>query len=536
MFTKILIISLYVVIALALGLIVSRKKHSEGYFLADRKLGAFIFIGTMTATNLSAFTVFGTSGAGYRDGLAFFPIMGFGTGFMAITFWIVGTKVWELGKTYGLVTPAELIHNIYNNRPLSIIFSLVLIVFTLPYLALQPYAAGKVLGQLFGIPTSYGAIITTLIIIAYTMRGGLRAIALTDIFQGILMFVLLVVSLVVVASYYGGIGSALESLRELDPALLSREGRSGFYTPEMCFSFIALWFFCDPMFPQIFQRFYAAKSDRVIKLCSVAYPLLCTAIFIIPVTIGAIGNLVFPNLTRGESDSIMPMLMTHIGGDIFGTLVLTAGIAALMSTMDSQLLTLSSIFTRDLLPLVRRGKINENSTRTSRLFVIILAGCGLLIALTTNTTILSLGMTAFTGLAVLFPTVVFGLYLKERACPKSAIASIIIGELLVIAYHYKALPTGSFLGAVPILVATTSVYLSVQALYSTLPAPSLKTVKFTIFGIFLLSLATIPHTLSTSESIHLYLPTWVWYFIALSIVQSLLFFMLLRRNRNDKSV
>jgi hypothetical protein len=54
-----------------------------------------VLLGTMVATNFSAFTVFGASGAGYRDGYAFFPIMGFGTGFMAITFWIIGRRIWH---------------------------------------------------------------------------------------------------------------------------------------------------------------------------------------------------------------------------------------------------------------------------------------------------------------------------------------------------------------------------------------------------------------------------------------------------------
>ena len=67
--------------------------------MAGRGLGSFVLLGTMAATNFSAFTVFGASGAGYRDGLSFFPIMAFGTGFMALTFWLLGRKVWQWGRT-----------------------------------------------------------------------------------------------------------------------------------------------------------------------------------------------------------------------------------------------------------------------------------------------------------------------------------------------------------------------------------------------------------------------------------------------------
>ena len=85
---KISVLVAYFLIILCIGLVARTKLKSppETYFLADRQFGTLILLGTMVATNFSAFTVFGTSGAGYRDGYAFFPIMGFGTGFMALTF------------------------------------------------------------------------------------------------------------------------------------------------------------------------------------------------------------------------------------------------------------------------------------------------------------------------------------------------------------------------------------------------------------------------------------------------------------------
>ncbi|RJR50630.1 MAG: hypothetical protein C4576_05515 [Desulfobacteraceae bacterium] len=63
----------------------------------------------MAATNFSAFTIFGTSGAGYRDGWSFFPIIGFGTGFMALSFWVIGRKAWRVGQERGIITPPELL-------------------------------------------------------------------------------------------------------------------------------------------------------------------------------------------------------------------------------------------------------------------------------------------------------------------------------------------------------------------------------------------------------------------------------------------
>ena len=75
-----------------------------------------------------------------------------------------------------------------------------------------------------------------------------------------------------------------------------------------------------------------------------------------PIAIGVLGRLSFPDLVGKQADRILPLVLTSISGDFMAALVIAAGLAALMSTMDSQLLTLSSIFTRDIFPLVRKAK------------------------------------------------------------------------------------------------------------------------------------------------------------------------------------
>ena len=127
---------------------------------------------------------------------------------------------------------------------------------------LQPLAGAKVLGQLFGLPPWAGASLITAIILIYTLRGGLKAVAWTDVFQGLLMFGLMAVALIMVTMHYGGWSPAFDLARQIEPSLFSRPGPRGVYSPAVWFSFLTLWFFCDPMFPQLFQRFYSAKRER----------------------------------------------------------------------------------------------------------------------------------------------------------------------------------------------------------------------------------------------------------------------------------
>jgi len=521
MLTRIAVLACYFAIVLLLGFLArSRlKDNPTQYFLAGRGLSTFVLLGTMAATNFSAFTVFGASGAGYRDGLAFFPIMAFGTGFMALTFWLVGRKVWEWGRTHDLVTPAELVHTIYRHRGLSALFALVMVVFTVPYLALQPLAGGLVLKELFGLPQAAGAAVVTLIILVYTLRGGMKAVAWTDVFQGLLMVGLMIAALVLVAQTQGGLSTAVGRVLDSHPELFSRPGGQGKYGPGVWFSFMLLWFFCDPMFPQLFQRFFSAKSPGALARTMLWYPAVCTMVFALPVGLGLLGRLEFSGLTGKAADSIVPLLATRVGGDLLGSLLLAAGLAALMSTMDSQLLTLSSIFTRDLFPLLARRP--AGSPLVGRVFLVVLALAGWVLAIKPPATILQIATQAFTGLAVLFPSVLFGLYLKPPR-PAAAIASIVVGESLVVGYALGWLPAGGFLPAVPVIAGSMAAYLVVHLLTGPLGLPMVSPRQagfLSAFGLLFLAAQDYWRWGRVGE-LFLGWPLWAWYFVGLSVVQT----------------
>jgi SSS family solute:Na+ symporter len=237
--------------------------------------------------------------------------------------------------------------------------------------------------------------VVTGIILAYTLRGGLRAVAWTDLFQGAVMFILLVAALIMVAWHHGGFVEANQKVLASNPELFSRPGGLGKYAPGIWFSFIVLWFFCDPMFPQLFQRFFSAKNDRSLARIMILYPLVCTIVFFMPIAVGVLGRLSFPGLVGKQADRILPMVLTAISGDVMAALVIAAGLAALMSTMDSQLLTLSSIFTRDMMPLVK--KRGGATSVAGRIFVVLLSLAGLALAYKPPATILQIATQTFTG-------------------------------------------------------------------------------------------------------------------------------------------
>jgi SSS family solute:Na+ symporter len=309
-----------------------------------------------------------------------------------------------------------------------------MITFTLPYLAMQPMAAGYALEELLGIPYFAGAILITVVMLIYTLLGGFRGVAWTDVLQGGMMLVLLLVALGVITSSLGGLSAANHAAAIRWPELFSRPGMGGAFSPGIWLGYMLLWLLCDPMFPQLFQRFYAARNERALGTTMALYPLITGILFLLPVTIGVIGRLGFPELPTGvASDRILPLLLSRYTPPILEALVLTAALAALMSTLDSQLLTLSSMLTRDLVdPLTKEhASSRQASPWVGKGFVIVLALIGLAIAWRPPATFLEIATETFTGLAVLFPTVIAALYWR-RATAGGAIASILVGEGLVV--------------------------------------------------------------------------------------------------------
>ncbi len=399
-------------------------KEDESYYLAGRSLSGPILLITMAATNFSAFTVYGSSGASYRIGLSFLPIMAFGTGFMAVSMYLLGRKVRARSLEHGAITAPEMVLGQTGSRNAQLTMASVLVMATIPYLALQPRAAGIVVSALFGGPEWIGAVLVTVLVVAYTLTGGLKAVVRTDAVQGAIALGLLWLGLAMVINDAGGLGVAMDviSSSEDTARLLGREGN---YTLLIWTSTMILWLFADPMFPQLYQRLCAAESDFAIGRMATLYPAVAWLAFLPPILIGTLGHLNNPGLDRAGSENILPTMIMEVGGEWLGGLVLVAGLAALMSTMDSQLLATGSLVTRDLVPREIQGSWSRESV------IIALAVLGLFLSLWSELSILDLGLLAFSMYAVMFPSV-FAAAHFDNVDGRAVIASIVAGESVVL--------------------------------------------------------------------------------------------------------
>jgi len=438
-----LILTLYIAVVF-LGSLKGRfsdDQTPESYFLANRNLGTLALFFTILATNFSAFYFLGFAGAGYRIGYVHFIMMSLGTGFAALSFFVLGTKIWSLGKQHGFITPAELIYHQTGSKWLSWIFAIVMLLFTFPYLALQIVGAGYILENITGgeVPYIWGATCLTIFTIVYVWIGGMKSVAKTDLKQGLLMIVLMILAVIVIVNSLGGISKANQMVYDLKPELFSRVGNGNAFPPKKWFSLLIFWFFCIPMFPQIFSRFYIAKDMSSLRTSALMYGLIPLFISILPVVVGVLGHLSFPDLVGKETDQILPKMLELHAPKWFSGLVMTGALAAFMSTLDSQLLALSTIVTRDFVLPFKKNLSLERQVSIGRVWVVVFALVGLVIAANPFDTIDDMGRLAFGGLAVLFPTT-FVILRCGGIKPVFAIISIILGELLLVGFYYKIIP------------------------------------------------------------------------------------------------
>ena len=439
-----IILLIYIAISISIGVYGrSREDSAEDYFVASRKINPWILFCTLAATNFSAFFFLGFAGASYRAGWGFYGIMAMGTSLVGLSILLLGIPIHKLGREKGYLTPPELIAGETNSKYLGWLYATVLVVFTLPYLATQPMGAGILLETLSGgeIPYFTGALLLTCVMIIYLFLGGMKSSAMTDVFQGILMFSILIIFVIgfFIHEDIGGFSEAGQSLWENKPEKFVRDGN---FTWEIIFSYTILWPITVPMFPQLFSRFYIAEDDKAIRTAAWLYPTVVPILFLFPVIIGVYGNIVdFDHvLSKTESDNILPLVLTEYAPLWAGAIVCIGAIAAFMSTADSQILAMSSIITKDGLPAVTEVR-KENEKQIGRILIIILAIIGLALAYDPPDTIVDIVSQAFTGLAVLFPTTVAVLYWK-RVRANSCIISIVAGEILV-GWSYWSSKTGN---------------------------------------------------------------------------------------------
>jgi SSS family solute:Na+ symporter len=403
------IVGAYLVATVVVGVVAYRltDRTAEDYYLASRTLGTVVLLFTTFATLLSAFTFFGGPDLTFAAGPEWILVMGLMDGLIfAVLWYLVGYKQWLLGQRHGYLTLGEMLGDRFGSTGLRVTVAAISIFWLFPYVMLQQKGAGQaVVGLTDGaVPFWVGAGGITLFMILYVAVSGLRGVAWTDTLQGLFMLTLVWAAVAWVLGEVGGASAATAALAESNPEFLKLGG--GLYSVQWMLSMAISIAFGVTMFPQINQRFFVARSKRVLKRTFALWPVLVVLLFVPAFMLGAWAAGL--GVQVPENGNVVPALLGEYTPAWFAALVIAGAMAAMMSSSDSMLLSGSSYLTRDLYrPL---GGDTDREDLLGRVGVVVFATLAFVASLYAPGTLVEIGDTAFGGFAQLALPVIVALY------------------------------------------------------------------------------------------------------------------------------
>ena len=459
----------YLALLIIIGTVAWHRTRSlSDYVLGGRKLGEWTTALSAGASDMSGWLLLGLPGYAYLAGFEAVWIA-IGLFFGSWVNWLLIAPRLRSYSEYrdNALTLPEFLEKHFKDSShlLRIVSALLIMLFFIMYTSSGLVAGGKLFESVFDLPYLWAVVTGTIAILIYTTIGGFLAVSWTDLFQGLLMALALIVVGKISYDVAGGWNIMVNTLEVVDPSMVRIINISE--TPAL--SLIALlsllgWGLGYFGQPHILARFMAIKSvahipkARRIAITWTGFNLTAALV------IGFAGVAVLDTPLSGpDSEKVFIELVTMLFHPATAGICLAAILAAIMSTADSQLLVASSVFTEDLYQLVLKKPASQSHLiLVNRLSVIVVSIIAFILALSREQTVLDLVAYAWAGFgATLGPVLILTLY-WNRLTKNGALAGMLAGGITVIVWHhleggwfelYEIIPAFIFSMTVSILVS-----------------------------------------------------------------------------------
>ena len=326
----------------------------KDFYLAGNGFGLTVIFLTFYATQYSGNTLFGYSGMTYRIGYAWIMCIHFMTAIVAC-YLIFAPRLYKKARQHNYITPTDYLQHRFNSNAINVVVTLIMILVLSNYLLAQLMAMGRAMQGLSSadpnIAYQQGVILLTFIMVIYGTLGGIRAVAWTDVIQGLILIIGLIILLFMLFKQFGPISLATTVIQETQD--FSKIAAPDANRIREWISYILIVGFGSTLYPQAIQRIYAARSEKILRqgLALMAFAPLFTSLIAVIVGIYAIAYV--PGLEGTASDQALTRILSIIQqNSILGywlTVILYAAVlAAMMSTADSALLSISSMLSKDI--------------------------------------------------------------------------------------------------------------------------------------------------------------------------------------------
>ena len=407
-----------------------KSKNSGGekeYFLGGRSMGPWVSALSAGASDMSAWVLMGLPASIYAAGLGQAWIaIGLAIGY-ALS-WIIEAprlRRYSIAANDSITIPQYLSNRfLAKNKALQIICAVIFLVAYTIYAASSIKACGTLFNTVIGIDAKIAMYIAAAIIVVYTFLGGFSAVCWTDFFQGLLMLAALLIAPIFALALVGG-GKGAETAAQLPAGYFSL--MSGWKDVVNGLAW-GLGYFG---MPHIIIRFMSVRSDKDLKKSAKIGITWTVLILVFSVAAGAVGHLLLGEIA--DSSTVFIQMVRKLFPALISGILLSAILAASMSTADSQLLASASAFAADVYkPVIRKGKADDKEMIwAGRYVVLIIAIIAVVIAANPNSgTIMGLVENAWGVFGAAFgPAILMSLFWRRFNFP-GAVASIVVGALV----------------------------------------------------------------------------------------------------------
>ncbi|HEY4615919.1 MAG TPA: sodium/proline symporter PutP [Citricoccus sp.] len=451
---KLIAIGLYFAAMLAIGFYAARKNTDlDDYMLAGRKLHPSVAALSAGASDMSGWLLLGLPGAIYAAGLveAWIAIG------LTIGAWLNWKFVAPRLRAYtevakNSITIPSFLENRFRDRTrvLRIVAGLIILVYFTFYVSSGMVSGGKFFDSTFGSSYLAGMLLVAGITITYTLFGGFLGASLTDVAQGLLMLAALVAVPTVAIIQMGGWGEMLDSVRAADAAAGDGTDRLSLFADATWIGVISalawgLGYFGQP---HIIVRFMALRSSKdavVGRRIGVAWMAVCAFGAIMTALVGIAYVQANPGTVLEDPETVFLVMTQILFHPFVGGLVLAAVLAAVMSTISSQLIVCSSALVEDLYKIVGRTASPRAGLWLGRAGVVLVSIVAVLLALDPESSVLELVAFAWAGFGASFgPVVILSLFWR-RFTTWGAFATLVVGAVVV--FWWGNMPDDAWGGA-----------------------------------------------------------------------------------------
>ncbi|MCE9943531.1 sodium/pantothenate symporter [Aeromonas rivipollensis] len=423
---------IYLVLVLGVGFWAGRHRAGgdfvQEYFIGNRSMGGLVLAMTLVATYTSASSFIGGPGAAYKIGLGWVLLAMIQLPTVWLTLGVLGKKFAIIARRVNAVTINDMLWARYRSKWVVVLGSVTIILAFIATMVVQFIGGARLLETATGLSYQQGLFLFASCVLLYTVIGGFRAVVMTDALQGIIMLIGTGALLAGILIAGDGLPNLIHQLKVIDPKLVSPTGAGDMLTQPFMLSFWILVCVGVVGLPHSALRCFGYRDSKALHRGILIGTVVSALLMLGMHLAGALGRAILPGMD--SPDKIMPSLMMEVLPPWLAGVFLAAPMAAIMSTIDSQLIQASATLVKDLYLNYlnpRQEKLEVRIPRLSLLCTLFLGTLVLLAALQPPEMIIWLNLLAFGGLqAVFLWPLVLGLY-WSRANGPGALASMVSG-------------------------------------------------------------------------------------------------------------